>query len=180
MTQAVLNGRPASPTPSVPQASGNRKGLNRRRMPRADTVLYLASAIAPWWLAILLLGVSMPHLADGFQRICHCGPLAGWLLAVAIDSAQIVSKLQLTVSGRYMLTNSTRWTSAAIIGATSLLSMSLNVLAFLQGAADGTGVVLAWVAGILLPLLILALSVTGSTFALAKTRPQPKAKANRK
>jgi uncharacterized membrane protein YccF (DUF307 family) len=61
------------------------------------------------------------------------------------------------------------------------MSMSLNVLAFLAGATGTTGTVLAWVAGIMLPLLILALSYTGSAFALAKVKKEakPKAKAGR-
>jgi hypothetical protein len=125
-------------------------------------------------LAILLLMVSMPHLAHGFQTICRCGALAGWLLAVAIDTAQVVAKLQLTLAQRYTATAAVRWTSAGIIAGTSLLSMALNVLAFLAGATDTTGNVLAWVAGIMLPLLILALSYTGSAFALANVKKDSK------
>ena len=147
----------------------------------ADKVLYWSATAAPWGLAILLLMVSMPHLASGFQTICHCGALAGWLLAVAIDSAQVVAKLQLTMAKRYTATPAVQWTSAGIIGGTTLMSMSLNVLAFLAGATDTTGLVLAWIAGVMLPLLILALSYTGSAFALAKVKKEtkPKAKAGR-
>ena len=72
----------------------NRKPTRKRRkLPKADKVLFLSATAAPWGLAILLLAVSMPHLATGFQEICHCGALAGWLLAIAIDSAQVVAKL---------------------------------------------------------------------------------------
>jgi hypothetical protein len=136
----------------------------------------LAAAICPWGLAILLLMVSMPHLASGFQTITGSGPLAGWLLAIAIDSAQVTAKVQLTMTNQYATTDATKWTAAGVIAATSLLSMALNVLAFLAGATNTTGTVLAWTAGILLPLLVLSLSYTGSAFALAKTRRQPKAK----
>src|SRR5205823_4873079 len=121
----------------------------------------------------LLLAVSMPHLARGFMTICRCGPLAGWLLAVAIDSAQVVAKLQLTMMKQYATTTAAKWTSAGIIAGTSLMSMALNVLAFLAGTTDRTGTVLAVVAGVMLPVLILALSYSGASFVLAKRKPQP-------
>ncbi|MCA9112340.1 MAG: hypothetical protein KDA52_20460, partial [Planctomycetaceae bacterium] len=39
----------------------------RRKRVKADEVLFLSAAVTPWALAILLLMVSMPHLATGFQ-----------------------------------------------------------------------------------------------------------------
>lgn len=148
----------------------------RRKKVKADEVLFLSAAVTPWALAILLLMVSMPHLATGFQNICHCGTFAGWLLAIAIDSAQITAKLQLTVAKNCDLPTPAQRTSMAIIVATAVMSMTLNVLAFLEGATDLTGTVLAWVAGIMLPLLILALSYTGSCFALTKKRTSARRK----
>ncbi len=170
----TTNGTPA------PQVRGQaRKPRTTRpgwRLPRADRVMYLSAAAAPWGLAILLLAVSMPHLAGGFQTITRCGPLAGWLLAIAIDTAQVVAKLQLTMTKHFTVRTPAKWTSAGIVGGTSLLSMALNVLAFLAGATDRTGTVLAWVAGVMLPLLVLALSYTGSAFVLAKQASRPKKK----
>jgi hypothetical protein len=145
----------------------------RKLLPKADVVLYWTSTSAPWGLAILLLAVSMPHLASGFQSITHCGPLAAWLLALAIDSAQVVAKLQMTMTKRYVIGTPAKYTSGGIVAGTALMSMALNVLAFLSGATDRTGMVLAWVAGVMLPLLILALSYTGSAFMLAKAVKQP-------
>lgn len=164
----------------LPQDTGRKAGTKRadrrgRSSVKADRVMYWSATAAPWGLAILLLMVSMPHLASGFQTVCHCGPLAGWLLAVAIDTAQVVAKLQLTMAARYTTTKAARWTASGIIAGTSLISMALNVMAFLAGATGTTGTVLAWVAGVMLPLLILGLSYTGSAFALAKPTRQPKA-----
>src|SRR5262245_16814490 len=88
---------PSSPKP--PDTQKQQRG--RKLLPKADRVMYWSAAAAPWGLAFLLLAVSMPHLASGFQGITHCGPLAGWLLAVAIDSAQVVAKLQLTMAKQY-------------------------------------------------------------------------------
>ncbi len=174
MTNTTLNGTPTNRL--MTNATRPKTARRTSRWPKADKVMYWSATAAPWGLAILLLAVSMPHLSIGFMTICRCGPLAGWLLAVAIDSAQVVAKLQLTMAKERAITDSAKWTSAGIIAATSLMSMAPNVLAFLAGATDHTGTVLAWVAGIMLPSLILALSYTGSCFALAKPRRQPKAK----
>jgi hypothetical protein len=181
MTHATLNGThshcttPITTDTTTPSRIG-RKSQKSVRLPKADRVLYWSAAIAPWALAMLLLAVSMPHLAGGFQSITHCGPLAGWLLAIAIDSAQVVAKLQLTVTKQYTTTTAAKWTSAAVVAGTSLMSMALNVLAFLAGATDRTGTLLAWATGIMLPALVLALSYTGSTFALAKAKRTSKQK----
>jgi hypothetical protein len=177
MTNTILNGSCGDRTAPVTSSPGSKGRVQRRwRLPKADRVLYWSAAMAPWGLAILLLAVSMPHLANGFMTICRCGPLAGWLLAVAIDTAQVVAKLQLTVAKQHAITTAAKWTSTGIVAATALMSMALNVLAFLAGATTRTGTVLAVVTGILLPLLVLALSYTGSAFALAKRRRTPKAK----
>lgn len=174
-----LNGQTSNATTTVQRGEAAKKPKAKKRMPKADRVLYWSATTLPWLLAILLLAVSMPHLASGFQRICHCGAVSGWLLAVAIDSAQVVAKLQLTMLRQYTTCPYARWTSAGIVAGTSLMSMALNVLAFLQGASNSTGVVLAVTAGVMLPLLILALSYTGSSFMLAKVKRQPKAKAGK-
>ncbi|HZZ77031.1 MAG TPA: hypothetical protein VFE62_00850 [Gemmataceae bacterium] len=175
-TTERLNGQPLKLTPD------RRDGQQRIafKLPKADKVLFLAAAGTPWALAILLLAVSTPHLAGGFQTICQCGPLAGWLLAIAIDAAQVTAKLQMTVLKGYATTETARWTAVGIVCGTSLMSMALNVLAFLAGATDATGTVLAWTMGVMLPLLVLALSYTGSAFALAKAKRAPKAKGKTK
>src|SRR4051794_23436694 len=112
MTTETLNGSLRHPTPaSGPQPAPAKRTIKARsRLPNADRVLYVSATAAPWGLAILLLMVSMPPLASGFQDICHCGTLAGWLLAVAIDSAQVVAKLQLTMAKRYTATPAVQWT----------------------------------------------------------------------
>lgn len=174
MMTASLNGSAHNRLP--PKKTTARTKKARRRWPKADKVLFLAAAGAPWALAILLLAVSTPHLATGFMNICHCGPLAGWLLAIAIDSAQVTAKLQMTVMKQYTTTESAKWTAVGIVCGTSLMSMALNILAFLAGATDTTGTVLAWTTGIMLPLLVLGLSFTGSCFALAKVKRGSKSK----
>jgi hypothetical protein len=173
MTIHALNGRAPRQTPAVLKSPARRPGRarSRRRLPKADTVFFWTATLLPWALAVLLLAVSMPHLASGFMTITGCGAMAGWLLAIAIDSAQVVAKLSLTLTRKYEIGAAAKWTSAGIIGSTSLMSMALNILAFLAGATDETGRVLAWTAGVLLPALVLALSFVGSSFALSRSKP---------
>lgn len=180
MSNTTLNGRLDHVLPNTPKSPGKQKqGRGQKLLPKAETVLYWSATAAPWGLAILLLAVSMPHLASGFQTITHCGPLAGWLLAIAIDIAQVVAKLQLTMTKRFAVGTPAKATSVGIVAGTVLMSMALNILAFLAGATDRTGTILAWVAGVMLPLLVLGLSYTGSAFMLAKSVKQP-AKKKRK
>jgi hypothetical protein len=176
MPNGTLDRRNATKAKPQKAAPTTRTKKTPKRLPRADRVMYISAAVAPWGLAVVLLAVSMPHLASGFQTITHCGPLSAWLLAVAFDTAQLVGKLQLTLRKRYEVGPSARWAAMGIIGSTTLMSMALNVLAFLAGATDTTGTVLAWTAGILLPLLVLALSYVGSCFALATTKSRTKVK----
>jgi len=153
-----------------PKTKPPRKPRTARQALRASGMLRWAATAGPCGLAVLLLGVSMPHLADGFQGVTGCGPLAGWLLAVAVDAAQVVAKLQLTLAHHEGCDKPEPWQGVAmgIVGTTCLLSCAMNVLAFLSGATTFGGQVLAVTVGILLPLLILALSYTGSCFALRR------------
>lgn len=166
----TLNGT-AERFASKAKKSSKAKSKPRRALKASGILRWVATA-GPCGLAVLLLGVSMPHLADGFQSVTCCGPLAGWLLAIAVDAAQVIAKLQLTVAA-HLDKHSKAWepwqyVSAGIVGVTCLVSCVMNTIAFAGGASGIGGTVLAWFVGILLPLLILALSYTGSCFALRK------------
>ena len=152
------------------EKSQPRKPRTARQALRAVGVLRWTAVTGPCGLAVLLLGVSMPHLAEGFQTVTQCGVLAGWLLAVAIDAAQVVAKLQLTVSAHecHKARDHADVVALGIVVSTGLLSCAMNVLAFVTHADSQAGVVLGSVVGVMLPLLILALSYTASAFALRK------------
>lgn len=171
ISAASLNGVPEPKTRRVRSA---REALARsKRTSRTSNILRWTATAGPAGLAVLLLGVSMPHLAAGFQHTTHCGVVAGWLLAVAIDASQVIAKLQLTVSahdgqgklGRY---DSVALASLGIVVSTCLLSVGMNVLAFVSGADTMVGRSLGAIVGILLPLLILTLSYTASCFVLRR------------
>lgn len=157
-------------TSKRPVSKRTRKPAPRRI--KVNKILRTLATLGPCGLGMLLLGVSMPHLADGFQSVTSCGPLAGWLLAIAVDAAQVVAKLQLTVvahvDGHASKWQPWQYVGAGIVGVTCLLSCCMNVMAFAAGAHGMGAQILAWTVGILLPFLILALSYTGSCFALRK------------
>jgi hypothetical protein len=163
-------------TPKMPRkqrgekAGKARKPRTRRAALRAAGFLRWTAVAGPCGLAVLLLGVSMPHLAEGFQHTTHCGPLAGWLLAVAIDAAQVIAKLQLTLAAHeeHKARDHANAVSLGIVVSTCLLSIGMNTLAFVSGAQTPVGKLLGGIVGVLLPVLILALSYTASCFALRK------------
>jgi hypothetical protein len=130
--------------------------------------LVRVATFTPWLLAALLLAVSTPHLHAGFVRITGCSEVNGWLLAVAIDAAQVAAKMQLTLSPYLAVSVWARRTNLGIVLATAGTSAALNVLAFTQHADGPLGQVLAVTMGLLLPVLILSLSYSGASFALAR------------
>jgi hypothetical protein len=165
--------RPATSLPTTTAgAITNHRSTTPRIRIEPESLLLATARYAPWTLAVLFLAVSMPHLSSGFQSITGCSVITGWLMAVAIDCAQVTSKLQLTLAGKLDVGSSAKRTALAIILASTGLSMTLNVLGFsahVEEVGGGRiGVTLAWVAGILLPLLILGLSYSGSAYCLAK------------
>lgn len=164
-----LNGDATPKTARKPNTKA-RKPRTTRQALRVAGYLRWAAVTGPCGLAVLLLGVSMPHLAEGFQAVTQCGTVAGWLLAVAIDAAQVVAKLQLTVSAHedHKSRDHADVVALGIVVSTGLLSCAMNVLAFVTHANSLAGVVLGSVVGVMLPLLILALSYTASAFALRK------------
>ena len=170
-----LNGDVAPKAVKAPRTARKpamaRKPRTTRQAMRVAGCMRWAAVTGPCGLAVLLLGVSMPHLAEGFQEVTQCGPVAGWLLAVAIDAAQVVAKLQLTVSsheGHKSGGDHADIVAVGIVVSTGLLSCAMNVLAFVTHADTVAGVAFGSVVGVLLPLLILALSYTASAFALRK------------
>ena len=164
---AKVNTRKPRRQAKTPRTTKPRTG--RQALGVAGFLRWTAVA-GPCGLAVLLLGVSMPHLSQGFQHTTSCGALAGWLLAVAIDAAQLICKLQLTLAAHHghKVTDHANGVALGVVLATGLLSCAMNVMAFVGGAATPAGKVLGGLVGVMFPLLILALSYTASCFALRK------------
>lgn len=165
-----VNGHLSSKRAVKGRAKNVKRTRTRRQALRAAGALRWVATAGPCGLAVLLLGVSMPHLADGFQHTTHCGSLAGWFLAVAIDAAQVVAKLQLTVAAHegHKVSDHADTVALGIVVSTGLLSCAMNVMAFVSDADTMAGKLLGATVGVMLPLLILALSYTASCFALRR------------
>ena len=162
MTQAQMNGRLLNNVPfgTLKTSSPRNQSRKRKLLPKADAVLYRRS-IADRGASP---SCSSPSRCRTWLPASRGSPtVALWPAGCLplIDTAQVVAKLQLTMTKRYSSGHRPNDGEGDRAG-TALMSMALNVLAFLSGATDRTGTVLAWVAGVMLPLLILALSYTGS------------------
>jgi hypothetical protein len=121
--------------------------------------------IGPWILAVLLLIVSMPHLARGFSASTGITMLEAWCLAIVFDLAQLVAKISLT----RRLSNGSFWICLTIIATCTAFSMTLNTWCFLQQAQGIFGQTMAWATGISIPALVLALCYLGATNSARKS-----------
>lgn len=133
----------------------------------------IAGRIAAAWLfglAILLLCVSLPHLAAGVSRITQTTTVAAWFMAVCFDLSQIVCEVAVLLAPLLHLKTRVHRPCYGVIITCTLMSMVLNVDAFLQHADDLKGWILATTWGILLPLGVLTLSYIASIFVLDRAR----------
>lgn len=127
--------------------------------PAADVVLTrlaLLGAATCIALSVVVLGVSMPHLASGVSRITACEFYTAIFMAVVFDLSQVVAEgsvlvmplLGIASRGHHLV-------CAFIIAACTLVSMTLNVRAFLEHVTTPFETAMAFAWGGLLPILVL-------------------------
>ena len=143
------------------QRDGKRK-QNKKTTQRAHTI----EASCLIMLAIMLLCVSMPHLASGIQRITQSSIVTAWLMAIVFDLAQVVCEVALLLIPILGIKRRIGPACKAVIISCTVMSMVLNVDAFLQHAEGWKGCILATVWGTLLPLGVLTLFYVGSAFII--------------
>lgn len=156
----------------------------RRRQPTRETPavvavnrrLSMSLAACSFALAITILAISMPHLKDGAVRICHCTDTTGWLIAIVFDLSQILAEVCMLAAATAPAMTGIQRPCKTIIACSSAVSIALNVDAFLL-ASEGTtkAIISAWIAGVLLPLGVLAFCYVGSRFWIAmRPRENPR------
>lgn len=118
-------------------------------------------------LSVVVLGISMPHLASGVSRITACELYTAIFMAVVFDLSQVAAEFAVLVmpllgiaSRRHHLV------CAIIIAACTLVSMTLNVRAFLEHVTTPWEAALAIAWGGLLPILVLLLVFVASSFIM--------------
>jgi hypothetical protein len=113
------------------------------------------AAIAVLTVALVLLGLSLSHLAAGIALVTGAGPSDGWLMAVGIDLGFIALEHAVLVAPADKRAAVARFAAPAIVG-TLAASAAMNGFAF---AAHAPGLLLypAAALGLAIPVLIFAL-----------------------
>jgi hypothetical protein len=142
-------GRPPRDAMSMPL----RSALWRRKLARQRATSYATAAVA-----LVLMGLSLSHLADGIGSLTHSGPWHAWSMAIGIDLGFIVLELgQLCVSTEALRRNISRWTSPTIAG-TLIVSAGMNAYAFAAVSGDWVSATAACALGVSIPMLIYVLT----------------------
>jgi len=152
----------------APEKASPRKKLavEKPDSPRQSRWAIRIPAACLFALAILLLCVSMPHLATGVQKITSASLATAWLMAIVFDLSQVVCEVAVLLIPLLGLKHDVRPACKAVIVSCTLMSIVLNIDAFLEHAVDWKGYILATIWGLLLPLGVLTLFYIGSAFVL--------------
>lgn len=111
-----------------------------------------------FFLAVAVLSVSLPHLAEGMRETLGVGAYASVALAILFDMSQVAAEcylLMLAKDGRE------KWTAKGIIVSATAVSVAYNGMAFMSHAHGFFGVGVALLLAFLLPVGVLALSYLG-------------------
>jgi hypothetical protein len=106
-------------------------------------------------VALVLLGLSLSHLASGVAIVTGAGYSDGWAMAIGIDLGFIALELATLVAPADKRDAVTRYASPAIVG-TLATSAAMNAFAF-AAHADGLMIYPAIGLGLAIPALIYAL-----------------------
>jgi len=158
-----------TPRPSPAALRLRRPPPNHRHEPTPRVARFLSwvQAATLYLLAIMLLSVSLPHLADGIEQITQGTKTEVWMMAIVFDLAQVVCEIALLLLPYLSMHNSrVHKASLGVIITCTLMSMVLNIDAFLKHATTPKEVALAVAWGVMLPAGVLTLFYVGSAFVL--------------
>jgi MFS family permease len=138
---------------TAPAAPVTRSKTWLRKMARQRGAAYGIGAVA-----VVLMGLSLSHLASGVLALTHGEEWHAWAMAVGIDAGFIGLELgQLCVSTETMRKTVAKWAEPTIIG-TLIVSAIMNAYAF-ASTTDNLAVACAACAlGISIPSLIYVLT----------------------
>jgi hypothetical protein len=107
-------------------------------------------------VALVLLGLSLSHLAAGIALVTGAGASDGWLMAIGIDLGFVALELAMLVAPDEKRAAVATYAAPAIVG-TLAVSAAMNGLAF-AAHADGLLIYPAAALGLAIPALIYALT----------------------
>ncbi len=156
-------------TLTLPEVNEVKEVKSRKRKPKAKqepkpkpkplAVKEKVVGVVFFILAIAVLSVSLPHLAEGMQKTLGVSAYAAAALAVLFDLSQIAAEAFLLMVAKEAKEKITA--KGVIIGAT-VVSIAYNGMAFLSHAETWFGVGTAFTLSVMLPVGVLALSYLGS------------------
>lgn len=164
---------PATSTKSTSSKKGaksaarpvTRSAAWRRKIVRQRGTAYATAAVA-----LVLMGLSLSHLATGIGALTHSDVWHAWAMAVGIDLGFIALELgQLCVSTESMRKSIAAWASPTIVG-TLLVSAVMNAYAFAIAAESWTIAGAACMLGISIPMLIYVLTRVSVALWIDATR----------
>lgn len=166
--------RTNSPLPSSRRRKSTPEApTGKRRIFRQPNLCQIGAGLC-LLLSVVVLGISMPHLADGVSKITDCSWLTAMFMACVFDLSQIAAEFTgivmpiVGIENRHM-----KRACIFILVSCTLVSMTMNVRAFLANVHTPFEMVMAFVWGILLPILVLLLCFIASEFlvtSLGNTR----------
>jgi hypothetical protein len=126
-------------------------------------------------VVIIMLGVSLEHLASGIREITHSSAWSAWALAIAIDVGMVASEVALIVLATFPNIRVAGY-AHRYVASTIVISIALNVWAFWPPEDDATliGQVLAVILGAGIPLGVYHLTrVAGRLWLATSNRIAP-------
>lgn len=140
-------------TPKTPKAPVTRSASWRRKLARQRYTAYATAAVA-----LVLMGLSLSHLAEGIGALTHSDPKHAWAMAVGIDLGFIALEIgQLCTMTETVRRSIMTWAGPAIIG-TLIVSACMNAYAFASVAVGWPVISAACVLGVSIPMLIYVLT----------------------
>jgi uncharacterized membrane protein (UPF0182 family) len=150
LAKSAKSKRPAAAANPAPVA---RSKSFLRKMARQRGAAYGIGAVA-----IVLMGLSLSHLASGVHALTHGDEWHAWAMAVGIDAGFIGLELgQLCVSTDTMRKAVAKWAEPTIVG-TLIVSAIMNAYAFASTTDNLVIACAACALGISIPSLIYVLT----------------------
>ena len=167
-----------SPPPDRGSVAANVKQTAKRSKKKSNSepttkrlmLSFRIEALCLFALATMLLSVSMPHLAGGISAISQASLHTSWFMAIVIDMAQIVAEAALILGAFADVEKRVTWLALCVIGCCTVLSIALNIDAFLIHAETTKNQVMATILGIILPIGALSLFRLGAAYAVCGPR----------
>jgi hypothetical protein len=156
----------------APFATATKKKPSRKpTKKKAFWTLPRGCAAAILLVNLVLIGLSLSHLAEGVQLVTRCDGGPAWAMAIGIDLAFVVLKIALLLTPEELRAAVSKYASPAIQG-TLALSAIMNALAFAShatGTLELPGLAPSLALPMLYPAMVLGVAIPTLIYLLTKT-----------